>query len=81
MTRVLVDSTSVISVSYCSIRTLLDVEFRDGTRYQFFAVPEERFQDFVSADSKGSFFNRQIRNHFPFQRISPSSTPPSPQTK
>lgn len=70
MNRILVDSTSVKSVWYCSLRCLLEVEFRDGSCYQFFSVPEERFQHFVSAESKGAFFNREIRNRFPFQRIS-----------
>jgi hypothetical protein len=44
-------------------------------------VPEERLRHFLAADSKGSFFNRQIRNHFHFQRITSQSPTPSHQTK
>ena len=81
MTRILVESTSLLTVSYCSIHSLLDVEFRDGAFYRFFAVPEERVQRLLAAPSKGAFFNAQIRNHFFFQRISSPSLPPTTQTK
>ena len=73
MTRLAIESTLLLSVSYAPDSSLLEVEFRDGTVYHFFGVPAERFQQLLASDSKGVFFNRQIRNHFCYQRIRPPS--------
>jgi hypothetical protein len=36
-----------------------------GARYRYFAVPAQLFHEFLSADSKGVFFNRRIRPCYP----------------
>jgi hypothetical protein len=46
------------------------VAFHDGSQYRFFAVPARCVEQLLAADSKGGYFNRNIRNHFRFQRIS-----------
>lgn len=64
-----VESTMLVSVAYSPDRTLLDLEFRDGTLYRFFDVPETCFQQFMTADSKGAYFNHHIRNSFRHQLL------------
>ena len=64
MHRLPVESTMLASAAYCPNRTLLDLEFRDGTLYRFFDVPPACFQQLMTSDSKGAYFNRNIRNHF-----------------
>lgn len=64
-----VESTLLASVAYCPDRTLLDLEFRDGTLYRFFDVPAACFQQLMTSDSKGAYFNRNIRNHFRHQLL------------
>ena len=71
MQRLSVESTPLVSVSYLPDRTLLELQFRDGTVYRFFDVPESCFQQLLASDSKGGYFNRNIRNHFRHQRVSP----------
>lgn len=76
MDRLPVVSTTLVSVAYLSHRALLELEFRDGAIYRFYDVPLNCFQQLLASDSKGGYFNRNIRNHFPHQRISPLACSP-----
>jgi hypothetical protein len=58
--RILVNSTAIAAVAY-SPEVALDVEFTSGATYRYFAVPAQLFHEFLSAESKGVFFNRRIR--------------------
>lgn len=58
-TRIPVNSTAITAVAYSP--ETLDVEFTSGATYRYFAVPAQLFHEFLSADSKGAFFNRRIR--------------------
>ena len=69
------ESTLLASVSYDPRRRLLDVEFRSGARYRYFHVPAAAYQGLLQADSKGSYFNRDIRNCFPYRHLSRRSSP------
>jgi len=68
-TAIPVNSTLLASVAYDVNGCLLELEFRDGTIYQYSAVPEIVYQELIAADSKGTYFNRQIRNHFSYRRV------------
>jgi hypothetical protein len=46
----------------------LDIEFVTGRRYSYHDVPEPIVAALRMAASKGRFFNRKIRDHFPFTR-------------
>lgn len=69
MHQYVVESTTLASISYAAEQSLLEVEFRDGTRYRFFAVPATCFQQLLASDSKGRYFNGNVRNRFHFQRV------------
>lgn len=73
--RVPVQSSLLTWVCYDAAARRLEVQFHSGERYQYFAVPASRYQQLLQADSKGSFFNRHIRNCFPFQQLSRPSAP------
>ena len=47
----------------------LTIEFVTGRRYVYSGVPEEEVQAFRSAFSKGSYFNRNIRDCYPCREI------------
>lgn len=42
----------------------LFVTFVNGRRYSYEEVPQELFEEMRRAFSKGSFFNRRVRDHF-----------------
>jgi KTSC domain len=73
--RVLLESTTLASALYDPLLCRLEIGFRSGERYLYFQVPPSCYQQLLQADSKGSYFNRHIRNHFPFQHLSNPSAP------
>ena len=69
MERTQVISSNLQSVGYDSASQTLEVEFRNGSIYQYSNVPETIHEALMSASSKGSFLNSQIRNRFPYVRV------------
>ncbi len=61
------ESSLLASAAYSD--ATLELEFRNGSIYRYFAVPPEVFQALLAAQSKGAYFNQSIRDHFPFQRV------------
>lgn len=66
-----VDSTLLASVAFNHSQSILDLEFRDGAIYRYFAVPAAIHHGLLAADSKGSYFNRQIRGCFRYVLLRP----------
>jgi len=65
MNSVVVKSSSLAQVAYDGSRAILQVDFRDGTAYQYAGVPLRTYDDLLRADSKGAYFNHNIRSRFP----------------
>ena len=59
-----VKSTLLTSVAYHGGESILELEFCDGACYRYFAVPAAIYDGLPAADSKGIYFNRQIRTCF-----------------
>lgn len=66
--QVSLESSLLSSVTYSS-DTTLQLHFRKGAIYQYFAVPPAIFQGLLAAPSKGTYFNRHIRDRFQHQRL------------
>lgn len=64
-----VDSTAISEIDYDAPRAKLLVRFQSGERYVYVGVPGEVHRSFVEADSKGRFFQAQIRDRYPFNRL------------
>lgn len=47
----------------------LDVEFVSGRVYRYLAVPQPVVAGFARVRSKGGYFNRAVRDHFPFIQL------------
>jgi len=61
-----VESTTLATVAYDKACGLLQLEFRSRAIYQYFGVPAAVHEGLLGAPSKGSYFNRFIRGHFPY---------------
>jgi hypothetical protein len=61
---VAVQSSLLVSAAYQVSKSVLQLEFRDGAIYRYFDVPAAVYGDLLAADSKGSYFNKQIRGCF-----------------
>ena len=64
-----VDSTAIRDIDYDAERAKLLVRFASGERYVYVGVPGEVCRSFIDADSKGGFFQAEIRDRYPFNRL------------
>jgi hypothetical protein len=75
MRRAPLESSLLAAAAYDSERRLLEVEFHTGELYRYFNLPPHCYQELLQAHSKGRYFNANIRNQFPYQRLSHPSSP------
>lgn len=64
-----VASTTLATVAYDGIRSLLQLEFRSRVVYHYFGVPAAVHEALLGAPSKGSYFNQAIRGRYPYVRL------------
>jgi hypothetical protein len=61
-----VTSTAITHIDYDAPARELAITFITGKRYTYFDVPESVYGRFVTANSKGQFFNEYIRDRYEF---------------
>lgn len=59
-----VRSTMASAMGYDKQRKILQIEFNSGSVYQYADVEMETWQRFLDSDSKGKFFNKEIKGHY-----------------
>lgn len=64
-----VESAAIQEIDYDAERSKLLVRFQSGERYVYVGVPGEVHRSFLEADSKGRFFQAEIRDNYPYNRI------------
>jgi KTSC domain len=64
MQRTAVDSTTMRSVGYDAAEQVLEIEFTSGAVYQYVDVPAAIFDRLMQAESKGRYFNDEIRDDY-----------------
>ncbi len=64
-----VDSTAIRAIDYEPEHGKLFVTFNDGDAYVYVGVPERVTAAFTRSRSKGRFFQRMIRDRYPYNRI------------
>lgn len=69
MMRDPVSSSNIISAGYDDQSETLEIEFKNGTIYQYFNVGSATYEAFKQAPSKGEYFNAYIKNAMPFSRV------------
>ena len=69
MDRIAVTSSSIASAGYSPEESTLEVEYRNGSVYQYFAVPKSVFNSLVAAGSKGAFVSERIKGRYPYRRV------------
>src|SRR5689334_5635068 len=62
-------STVIRRIHYEADSRLLIVEFLSRRRYAYFDVPQDVYAALRAAHSRGSYFNRQIRDRYSFARL------------
>lgn len=75
--RVAVESSNLAEVGYNSEGRIMEVKFKAGSVYRYFAVPADVYNGLLEAKSKGDFFYRAVRTKgYSFERM--PDEPPSP---
>jgi KTSC domain len=62
-------STVIRGCAYDLDHRELRITFTSGRRYIYSDVPPEKFSAFTHAASRGSFFNREIRDVYAFREM------------
>ncbi len=62
MERVPVQSSNLASIGYDISTSILEIEFRNGSVYQYYSVPAQVHEGLMNAGSKGSYFHQNIKN-------------------
>jgi len=64
-----VESTAIQEIDYDAARAKLMVRFVSGECYVYVGVPGEVHRSFCEAESKGRFFQAEIRDCYPYNRL------------
>jgi hypothetical protein len=62
-------STMAAQVGYDYDREILQIEFNNGSVYQYSEVEPEIWEDLQSTDSIGSFYNQEIKGCYPSAKV------------
>jgi hypothetical protein len=72
--RIPVDSSTLAAVRYLPSSRELEVTFRSGQIYRYLDIPIRVYRELLAAESKGTYYNFNIRNRFSFQQLVKSSS-------
>ena len=64
-----VESSTLAAVGYDEGGAVLQLEFRGGALYRYFAVPSVVHESLLAAASKGRCFNQAIRGRYQFVQV------------
>lgn len=64
-----VSSSNIASVGYDAGTKTLEVEFHGGRVYRYYDVPETVHYELVAASSIGGYFNANVRQYYPYERL------------
>lgn len=64
MERQYVNSSMIKSIGYNNESSILEIEFSSGVVWDYLEFPEYLWYEFESAESKGQFFHRNIKEQF-----------------
>ena len=68
-------STVIRRFAYDPDTGRLVIEFLSGRRYAYYDVPLHVYEQLCKARSRGSCFNRSIRDHYPFTMLDDAVAP------
>ncbi len=69
MERQRVRSSNIRSVGYDPDAEIMEVEFENGSVYQYLRVPADVYDRFLHASSKGKFLDTRLKSRFRFRQV------------
>ncbi len=62
-------SSTLASADFDEDNRVLEIEFTNGKVYRYLGTPRNAFLGLLESLSKGEYFNRFIRDKYPYERI------------
>ena len=69
MDRTGVVSSTVVSIGYDAESSTLEIEFHNGTVYQYFDISETTHVELITAGSVGAYLNSHIKGKYRFSKV------------
>lgn len=69
MNRISVSSSNISSIGYDPTTQVLEIEFHDGSVYQYDGVPQPVYEGLMSASSHGQYFHQHIKDVYPYRKV------------
>ncbi|MFP1725220.1 KTSC domain-containing protein [Lonsdalea quercina] len=69
MQRKRVSSAEVFAIGYDAETSILEIEFLNGSLYQYQGVARMIYEELLASNSKGSYYSRYIKNSFPYEKL------------
>ncbi|MEW8533913.1 MAG: KTSC domain-containing protein [Candidatus Thiodiazotropha sp.] len=69
MERVQVESSNIASIGYDGNTSTLEIEFLNGSVYQYYDIPEYVYDELMSADSHGSYLASNIKGTYNYSKV------------
>jgi hypothetical protein len=73
--RTVVESSTIASFGYNHADRIMEIEFRNGTVYRYFDVKPQDHIGFLTAPSKGAFFQTRIHRVYRYECVDPERQP------
>lgn len=64
-----VNSSDLESVGYDSDTNMLVVEFKSGNTYSYEGVSQDMYNELISSDSIGKYFNQYIKGSYNYSKV------------
>ncbi len=64
MNMINVKSSAISSIGYDALTKKMKIKFKYGHAYSFCSVPEEIYKNFLNSSSKGTFYQKHIKDKF-----------------
>lgn len=68
MERSPIKSTKLRSVGYDEDKYRMEIEFQDGSVYQYIGVPKDEYRGLMEASSPEKYFDRNVKEVYPHTR-------------
>lgn len=69
MDMVAVESSNIAAIGYDVNSSVLEIEFKNGSAYEYYDVPQYEHDNLMGAESKGKYANAYIYKRYRQQKI------------
>lgn len=69
MERESVTSSNIASIGYDKGSETLEIEFLNGSLYQYFDIPEHVYDELMASDSHGQYLARNIKGNYRYSKV------------